>query len=277
LIAGGIVPARLLVFSPHPDDAEFFAGGTIARMTREGAEATIVIVSDGRRGSFELAAEALAARRKQEAARGAAALGARPPVWLGHPDLELDTLPPGALREQFVRLIREHRPDVVIAEDAFFPLEVHPDHRAVALAVSDALSFASLPLTHPEHVAEGLEPHFVTEKYFYAVSPSAVNRIVDITETISRKLAAMAEHETQVAFLVEDVMRQARLAGIDVEAILGEAAADPMAALRWAIEAEAGQVGQRADVAYGEAFRYVRFHPLVESLLGGGDAGVVLF
>jgi LmbE family N-acetylglucosaminyl deacetylase len=265
----------VLVFSPHPDDAEFFAGGTIAKMAREGAEVTIVVVSDGRRGSFELEGDALAVRRKLEAARGAAALGAGPPVWLGHPDLELDTLPPGSLREQFIRVIREHRPDVVIAEDAFYPLEVHPDHRAVALAASDALSFASLPLMHPEHLAEGLEPHFVVEKYFYAAAPSAVNKIVDITETISRKLAAMEEHETQVAFLVEDVMRQARLAGIDVEAILGEAAADRMAALRWAIQAEAAQVGQRAGVAYGEAFRYVRFHPLVESLLGDvGDARV---
>jgi LmbE family N-acetylglucosaminyl deacetylase len=245
-------------------------------MAQEGAQATIVIVSDGRRGSFELAGEALAARRKEEAARGAAALGARIPVWLGHPDLELDTLPPGTLREQFIRLIRQHRPDVVIAEDAFCPLEVHPDHRAVAQAASDALTFASLPLMHPEHLDQGLEPHFVVEKYFYAPAPSAVNRIVDITGTISRKLAAMGEHETQVAFLVEDVMRQARLAGIDIQAILGEAAADPMAALRWAIEAEAAQVGKRAGVAYGEAFRYVRFHPLVESLVGGGSAEVGL-
>jgi LmbE family N-acetylglucosaminyl deacetylase len=245
-------------------------------MAQEGAEATIVVVSDGRRGSFELAGDELAARRKQEAARGAAALGARVPVWLGHPDVELDTLPPGTLREQFIRLIREHRPDVVIAEDAFYSLEVHPDHRAVALAASDALNFASLPLMHAEHLTQGLEPHFVTEKYFYGAALSAVNRIVDISRTISRKLAAMGEHETQVAFLVEDVMRQARLAGIDIQAILGEAAADPMAALRWAVEAEAAQVGQRAGVAYGEAFRYVRFHPLVESLLGGSSEEVGL-
>lgn len=262
------MPARLLVFSPHPDDAEFFAGGTIAGMARDGAEVTIVVVSDGRRGSFLMGSDDLAARRREEAARGAAALGAGAPVWLGHPDLELDTLPPGRLREQFIRLIRQHRPEAVIAEDAFSPLEVHPDHRAVADAASDALSFASLPLMHPEHVAEGLEPHFVVEKYFYGAAPSAANKIVDITSTIPQKLAAMAEHATQVAFLVEDVMRQARLAGIDVTAILGEASADPMAALAWAIRAEAAEVGQRAGVEYGEAFRYVRFHPLVESLLG---------
>jgi LmbE family N-acetylglucosaminyl deacetylase len=263
------MPGRVLVFSPHPDDAEFFAGGTIARMVADGAEALIVVVSDGRRGSFESDSEALAGLRREEAARGAAALGAREPIWLGHPDLELDTLPAGRLREEFIRLIRRHRPNVVIAQDASSLGEVHPDHRAVALAASDALNFCALPLLHPEHAAEGLEPHFVVEKYFYAAAPSGVNKIVDITATMERKLAAMGEHKTQVDFLVEDVMRQARLAGIDVEAVLGEAARDPMAALTWAIQAEASEIGQRGGVAYGEAFRYVRFHPLVESLLSG--------
>ncbi|HLB63999.1 MAG TPA: PIG-L deacetylase family protein [Anaerolineales bacterium] len=264
------MPGKILIFSPHPDDAEFFAGGTIARMTAEGAEAIIVVVSDGRRGSFEHDSESLARVRREEAARGAAALGAGGPIWLGYPDLELDTLTPGTLREQFIRLIRQHRPGVVIAQDAFSLSEVHPDHRAVALAASDAVSFASLPLLHPEHREEGLEPHLVVEKYFYAPAPSAVNKIVDITETMERKLAAMGEHRTQVAFLVEDVMRQARLAGIDIQTTLGEAAQDSMAALAWAIRAEAAEVGARAGVNYGEAFRYVRFHPLVESLLVSG-------
>ncbi len=263
------MPGKVLVFSPHPDDAEFFAGGTIARMTAEGAEALIVVVSDGRRGSFEHDSDTLARFRREEAGRGAAALGAREPIWLGHPDLELDALPPARLREQFIRLIREHRPDAVIAQDAFFRGEVHPDHRTVALAASDALNFATLPLMHPEHMAQGLEPHFVVEKYFYAAAPSAVNKIVDISSTMDRKLAAMGEHKTQVEFLVEDVMRQARLARIDLQAVLGAAAGDPMAALAWAIRAEAADVGQPEGYSYGEAFRYVRFHPLVESLLGG--------
>jgi LmbE family N-acetylglucosaminyl deacetylase len=260
-----------LIFSPHPDDAEFFAGGTIARMTSDGAEAVIVVVSDGRRGSFDLEASSLAELRREEAARGAAALGAGEPVWLGYADLELDTLPPGTLREQFIRLIRQHRPDAVIAEDAFSPSEVHPDHRAVAWAASDALNFAALPLMHPEHLDLGLEPHYVVEKYFYGGAPAAVNKVVDITATMDRKLAAMGEHHSQVEFLVEDVRRQAKVAGIALEALLGEAARDSMAALAWAIQAEAAEVGRPAGFTYGEAFRYVRFHPIVEALLGDED------
>ncbi len=38
-------------------------------------------------------------------------------------------------------------------------------------------------------------------------------------------------------------------------------------AMAWALRSEAAQIGQRAGFAYGEAFRYTRFHPIVEDLL----------
>ncbi len=260
----------VLILTPHPDDAEVFAGGTIARMTAEGHRVIIVIASSGNKGSFEYDADTLAAIRREEATRAAAALGAEPPVFLEHPDLELDLLPPGVLREQFVRLIRQYKPDIVIAEDPLYLAEVHPDHRAVARAASDAVNFAHLPLFHPEHLDEGLEPHFVVEKYFYTPDPAGANKIVDITDTMERKIAAMAEHRSQVRFLVEEVVRQARLAGLDLQAVLGPMVEDPAAAMAWALRSEAAQIGQKAGFAYGEAFRYVRFHPVVETLLGSG-------
>lgn len=257
----------VLALVPHPDDAEFFAGGLLANLIADGAKVYIAIASDGRRGSFELDANSLAAIRREEAARAAQTLGAEPPIFLNHPDLEVDTLPPGLLREQFIRLIRQYQPDVVVAEDAFAPYEVHPDHRAVAWAASDAIHFANLPLMHPEHLAQGLQPHFVVEKYFYGENLPNANKIVDISQTMERKIAALGEHRSQVKFLVEDVLRQAKLAGLDLQSLLGNALDDPLQALAWALRAQAAEIGQRIGVAYGEAYRYVRFHPFVENLL----------
>ncbi|GAB4474575.1 MAG: hypothetical protein Kow0088_10690 [Anaerolineales bacterium] len=257
----------VLALVPHPDDAEFFAGGLLANLISEGAKVYIAVASDGRRGSFEHDAEMLADIRRAEARRAAQTLGAEPPIMLGHPDLEVDTLPPGTLREQFIRLIRQYKPDIVVAEDAFAPYEVHPDHRAVAFAASDAISFANLPLMHPEHLQQGLEPHFVVEKYFYGENLPNANKIVDISQTIDLKIAALGEHRSQVKFLVEDVVRQAKIAGLDLRAWLGEAIDDPLQALAWALRAQAAEIGQRIGVAYGEAYRYVRFHPFIENLL----------
>jgi LmbE family N-acetylglucosaminyl deacetylase len=261
------MPSVVLALTAHPDDAEFFAGGTLAGLIAAGARAHILVATDGRRGSFEHSSPALADLRAEEGRRAASALGAEPPILLGFPDLELDALPPGVLREAFIRAIRRLRPDVVIAEDAFAPYDPHPDHRAVAWAASDALAFSHLPLMHPEHLEQGLAPHFVAEKYFYSEHLPSTNRVVDISATMDVKLRALLEHKTQVAFLVEDVVRQARVAGLDVEAILGTMAAEPMMAMEWALRAQAAEVGARIGVAYGEAFRYARFHPIVENLL----------
>ena len=52
---------KVIVFAPHQDDAEFYAGGTLAKMIAEGDKVVIVVATDGSRGSFEHAGDALAA------------------------------------------------------------------------------------------------------------------------------------------------------------------------------------------------------------------------
>jgi LmbE family N-acetylglucosaminyl deacetylase len=188
-------------------------------------------------------------------------------MMLGHPDFELDQLPPGKLREQYIRLVRLYKPDIVMAEDAIFINEVHPDHKAVAIAASDAVSFSHLPLIYPHHLSEGLSPHFVVEKYFFSDNLAAANKIVDISTTFERKIEALGEHSSQVEFLVEEIFMQARLAGVNVAELLGEAALDPLATIRWALQAQAVEIGKSAGYQYAEGFRYTRFHPYIEGIL----------
>jgi LmbE family N-acetylglucosaminyl deacetylase len=257
---------KVLVFAPHPDDAEFYAGGTLARLALAGAQVILITVTDGGCGSFHHSRADLVRLRASEAIAAAAVLGAEPPVFLHHPDTGLDSLPPGVLREQFIRLLRQYRPDQVIVEDVQAIDETHPDHRAVALAAQDALNFAAFPLVHPEHLAAGLQPHFVKEKYFYAGPLGKANLVVDITETMSVKLAAMAAHQSQVEFLVEDIYRQLEAAGLKNPSLSPELS-NPLAALSWALQADAASVGAKIGVQYAEAFRYTRFHPIVENLI----------
>ncbi len=260
----------IIAFTAHPDDAEWYAGGTLAKFANEGARVLLVIATDGRRGSQHHSPDELARLRAEEAARAARVLGAEPPVLLGHPDFELDTLPAGVLREQFVRLIRQHKPEVAVMSD-YLSFDLHPDHRAVAVAAAEALEFAHIPLIYSRHQAEGLAPHFVAEKYFYADRPTVANKIVDVTATMQKKLWALDEHASQMQFLVEGLAQQAQHAGLDPRVAMGEAADDPMAAIAWALETQAREIGARIGVEFGEAFRYERYHPLIEKLLAAQE------
>jgi len=259
-----------MVFAPHPDDAEFYAGGTLAQLAQQGDRILIVTVTDGGSGSFETDRAELVRVRAAEAAAAAAVLGAEPPILLGYPDQGLDLLPNGVLREHFIRLIRQHRPDVVFALDVLCSPEEHPDHRAVAQAVSDALSFCTLPLVYPQHLEAGLQTHFVTEKYFYGGPQDRINKIVDISATFAVKMMALAAHASQMTFLVEDILRQigkVPLNSAGLENLEMLPAHDPAALIGMALQVEAAAVGAPIGAQYAEAFRCTRFHPLVENLL----------
>ncbi len=265
------MPEIVLALAPHPDDAEFYCGGTLAKYVAEGATLYIVVATDGRKGSFLEESNTLAGLRAEEMRRAAAVLGAQPPVLLGFPDMELDTLRPGVLREQFVRAIRKYKPDVVFAEDPYSLYEPHPDHRAVAWAATEAINCCRLPLAYPQHLSEGLEPHWVREKYFYGNALPGANRVIDTTAFIDRKLAALGEHRSQVVFLVEDVLHQAEMAGLDAARFVAPASANPHDLLAYGIRAQDAETGRKIGAAFAEAYRWVRYHPLVEAALAQGE------
>jgi LmbE family N-acetylglucosaminyl deacetylase len=264
------MPKTVMALVPHPDDAEYHAGGLLSNFAAEGARIVIVIATDGRCGSFDMESDELAQVRSQEAGRAAEVLGAEAPIMLGYRDFEADRIPVGELREKFMRLIRQYRPDVTISEDPEGAMETHPDHRAVARAAYEAILYAQFPLIESGQLREGLQPHMVTEKYYWAEQHVDANRVVDISESMDRKMAALAEHASQVKFLVEGIFRQAAMAGLDIQGALGISASDPLAALTWAMHEQAARSGAQAGYRFAEAYRYERYHPFVEEFLTRG-------
>lgn len=135
-----VVPARALVVGAHPDDAELFAGGTVAAWCAAGAHVEFCVLTDGRLGSQDPSVDpdAVAAARARECDAAAAVLGVAAVRAGGFPD--------GGLRAHrdaataFVaRAIREVRPDIVIGHDPWRLYEMHPDHRAAGWATCDGL------------------------------------------------------------------------------------------------------------------------------------------
>jgi hypothetical protein len=50
---------------------------------------------------------------------------------------------------------------------------------------------------YPEHLKAGIEPHSVAEKYYHARGPQIVNRIVDISSVIEKKVEANLANKAQ--------------------------------------------------------------------------------
>src|SRR6058998_4248587 len=70
---------KVLVVTAHPDDSEFGAGGTIAKLVRDGCEVSYVIVTNGNKGSGDrtMTSERLARLREEEQRNAARTLGSR--------------------------------------------------------------------------------------------------------------------------------------------------------------------------------------------------------
>ncbi|MDP5350482.1 MAG: PIG-L family deacetylase, partial [Paracoccaceae bacterium] len=125
---------RVALVTAHPDDAEIFSGGLIGAYRRMGAEVFILIATDGSKGGFE-DPSSLAVRRSAEAERGAALLGAEL-MLLGYPDGALDAAPD--LAAVLRRRLTQIAPDLVLSHGNH---DYHADHRALAPAVAEAVSF----------------------------------------------------------------------------------------------------------------------------------------
>ena len=194
-------PERVLVVAAHPDDIEFGAAGTIARWVSEGAIVRYLLVTRGDKGSDDPAADvvALADLREREQRAAATEIGVDGVEFLDEPDGQVE--PSLRLRERITHAIRTFRPEVVMTHDPtvlFVNNEWvnHPDHRAVGQVTVDAVfPTAGDPLNFREHLEAGLEAWKVAELFLW--STNEANQLVDIAETMERKIAALGQHASQ--------------------------------------------------------------------------------
>jgi LmbE family N-acetylglucosaminyl deacetylase len=194
---------RVMVIMAHPDDPEFFSGGTIALWAREGAEIIYLILTNGNKGSDDpaMSPERLRQVRRTEQREAADLLGVKTIIFLDEPDGELQ--PTLQVRKKVVREIRRHRPHVVICPDpsAYYfgnTYVNHPDHRMAGQVALEAIFPAARNrMYHPDLLDEGLLPHAVRE--IYLVGALEPDRWVDISRVMDLKIQAIRAHASQLA------------------------------------------------------------------------------
>jgi LmbE family N-acetylglucosaminyl deacetylase len=222
-----------LVLFAHPDDAEFFCGGTVARWARDGCDVHYVCATDGSAGSNEpgITRPSMREVREREMRGAADVLGVATVTFLGELDGFLEVTP--ETRRKVTREVRRRRPEVIVAPD---PSRLwsgrdyvnHRDHRIAGdLALAAVMPDAPTRVMFQELEREGLEPFEVPNLYLASNEPDT---FVDITETLPIKLKALAAHASQLGPEVEERVTE-----------------------------RARELGERAGCEYAEGFKAFRF------------------
>jgi len=171
--------ARVLIVTAHPDDTEFYLGGTLLRLAEAGARLHLVVATDGDKGYYPLARpEPLRKLRRQEQRTAAAQWRAEEVIFLAHRDGRLccsQTLV-GQIERELRRIAPEY---VLLFEHRWPPLVAHQDHLRAGEAAFAAMQRA------------GIE----TWALFFATR--APNLFVDVSRCWERRLALLDHHRSQ--------------------------------------------------------------------------------
>ncbi len=165
---------RVLAFGAHPDDLEVGAGGLLARLSDEGADVTLVIVSIPNQPE----------QRRAEAVAAAELIDANVFVLYEDKPCRVEDIPMHELVRRMDNIVGDVRPDLVITHSAN---DLHWDHGLVNRATVSALRRTPCDLLA-----------YLSSPEMNAQSRSLGNCFADISQYVETKLDAISCHKSQL-------------------------------------------------------------------------------
>jgi len=192
---------RILVVMAHPDDPDFFCGGSVARWASQGHAVFYCLLTRGDKGADQPGVDPQALKRARETEQRAAAavLGVKDVRFLDYLDGELEAT--YEVKRDVVRVMRQVQPQIVVTSDpsTFYASFInHSDHRVAGEVTLDAIwPGTRSALYYPElYQGEGLAPHKVPEVYIAgSLNPDVT---IDVTGFFENKIRALTEHKSQI-------------------------------------------------------------------------------
>ncbi len=222
-------PLDVIAVGAHPDDVEIACGATLAKLVQQGYRVGIIDLTDGEPTPNSDSP----AVRLAEAQDAAKVLGV-------HARIQLD-LPNRRLFDCFEHRValatefRRHRPRLVIGFGAKTPM-ASPDHWQ-AMQITDAAIFYAR-LTKWDQYFDGLPVHTIQSHLYYRLAVEsdtlpghAHHLIVDVSETIEKKIESILCYQTQFAHK-PTMADRVRAAATVTGASAGVAAAEAFAAAK---------------------------------------------
>jgi LmbE family N-acetylglucosaminyl deacetylase len=251
----------LAAIQPHSDDVALLCGGTVAKLIAEGYTGYMIRATNDDMGDDvgqpgTVGENVL--RNEREVAEQARVLGLKRDFALNYNNHRMSDISRNELICRLIFLFRLLKVDTVFCYDPWGHDEENPDHYVLGHCVEAASWMAGRVHDYPEQFAAGLEARAVTEKYYYVRHP-VINRVVDISGTIEKKIDANIANVAKGPGGRHGSQLRAELAKQGKKlALLGD---DDRTADRNYIKefvlARDRELGKKYGVQYAEAFHYI--------------------
>jgi LmbE family N-acetylglucosaminyl deacetylase len=248
----------LAAIQPHSDDLTIFAGGTIAKLLHEGYTGYLIrVTNDDMAGPGTIGTTVLANERdNREIAR---AFGFQQAFDFNYPNHQMDNTSRVELKARLIFLFRYLKVDTILCYDPWGHYEENPDHYVTAQCVEAACWIAAGGKDYQEHMAAGIQPHAVLEKYYFARFQQRVNRVVDIGPWIEKKVDALLLNQAQGPAGLAGASLRAQLAerGLRLPLLGSDDTTANRAYIKQFVLKENAEIGAKYGLAWAEQYHYI--------------------
>ena len=187
----------LAAIQPHSDDLPLFAAGTVAKLVSEGYSGCLIRMTNDEKAGRGATTGEVVLNNERDNNAVAGALGLTKVFNLNYRNHRMDNESRQEMRGRLIHIFRLMKVDTIVCYDPWGHYEENPDHYVTGQVVESACWMAGSSRDYVEQLETGLKPHAVREKYYFARGPQLVNRIVDISGTIDRKVECNRVNVTQ--------------------------------------------------------------------------------
>ena len=183
---------KVLVIAAHPDDEVLGVGGTIAKLSSEGNEVYVHIVTDG--SSTQYAGDETKLKEKQnEALKANEILGVKKVYFGNLPDMKLDIIPHIEINKELERVISEVKPEMIFTHHGG---DVNKDHKLIfeaTLVAARPVKGSIIKELYTYETASSTEWGDTSSKDYFIP-----NTFYDISNFIDIKCKALEEYKTEI-------------------------------------------------------------------------------
>ena len=203
----------VLVVAAHSDDEVLGCGGTVAKLSSEGADVSVMFMTNGISSRRNVDILKAADNRIIHSKNAAKILGIKHVVQLDFPDNSLDTIPLIQIIQEIERVVDDVRPHTIFTH---YLNDLNIDHALVA----EATLTATRPMSHcTVKKVLGYEVNSSTE-WAFGRQVFAPNYFVNVSDTFQQKVDAMCAYKEELRIAphprsVEGINALASLRGIN--------------------------------------------------------------